>query len=100
MAITAPSSLGKVTIYNKLAQDICYKDSLVFEPFFNHFSALFNELEIEYEDKVELLNWFKVFVDKGYNIDYSSRYYEDRNTLISLRSALKQQALYIRLKSI
>lgn len=99
LMITSPSEQGKSTIYKKLTQDICYKDSLVFEPFFYHFSALFDDLEMEYKEKVELLNWFKIFVDKNYTIDYSNKYFDDRSTMTSLKSALKQQALYIRLKS-
>ncbi|MCY9861357.1 GNAT family N-acetyltransferase [Vibrio coralliirubri] len=100
LSITAPTQMGKGTIYRKLKTDVCYQDKLIFEPFFYLFAPVFSELEIEYDEKVELLNWFNQFVTNEYDIDYSDKYFNDRETLTELRRELKQRALYIRLKNL
>ena len=100
LIITSPTEIGKASIYRTIVRDFCYKDHLIFEPFFSQFASDFHSLALTYSEKAQLLRELKQDSEKLLAFDLSKKQSSTTKASRGIKRLLGGRALYIKIMSI
>lgn len=100
LIITSPTEVGKASIYKTIVRDFCYKEDLIFEPFFSQFASDFHSLALTYSEKAQLLRELKQDSEKLLAFDLSKKQNSTTKASRGIKRLLGGRALYIKIMSI